>query len=436
MIRLSARGQVQYQLLSLLTFLLVISSASVLLGALYQLPENPLARYMAEAPVLRFAARSLSLTLATGLAAAGIALASDAYPGCFSERGLNVFLRAWTALVIASLLASPIAPPHLLDALNAAGLLALLAYTLSTAARQQRKSPASASRLPIRGIVIFAHSPFLRVWQIGVLLVCLSLLAEPFARADWDRALELFRGHVAYSIAALSVAFWLMTRFSAVERDWAGDGVQIVAGLIFFAGSLISIAPLGLPPWISYSAAVLVVLCYTILGGHVYRALSMRKQDRSLTPQWLAVAALFWLVAGGFLGALSLPAQLNQAMRNTALAAAGDWLMSWALLAVICAFINSVATELRGGNRRVTGYVPLWLVAFGAALSTILQGCRGVVEIYLRDHFALDRAAALALTAPLTQVWLVCMLAVAAGILCFALGFWARLPQIQVERSA
>lgn len=433
MIRLSARGQVQYQLLSLLTFLLVISSASVLLGALYQLPENPLARYMAEAAVLRFAARSLALTLATGLAAAGIALASDAYSGCFSERTLGVFLRAWVALVIASLLASPIAPSHLLDALSAAGLLALLTWTL---VRQQRKSPASARKLPIRGIVIFAHSPFLRVWQIGILLVCLSLLAEPFARADWDRALELFRGHVAYSIAALSVAFWLMTRFSAVERDWAGDGVQIVAGLIFFAGSLISLAPLGLPLWISYSAAVLVVLCYTILGGHVYRALGMRKQDRSLAPHWLAVAALFWLVAGGFLGALSLPAGHNQAMQNTALAAAGDWLMSWALLAVICAFINSVATELRGGNRRVTGYVPLWLVAFGAALSTILQGCRGVVEIYLRDHFALDRAAALALTAPLTQVWLVCMLAVAAGILCFALGFWARLPQIQVERSA
>lgn len=433
MIRLSARGQVQYQFLSLLTLLLVISSASVLLGALYQLPENPLARFMAEAAVLRFAARSLSLTLATGLAAAGIAMASDAYSGSFSERALGVFLRAWVALVIVSLLASPIAPPHLLDALSAVGLLALLARTL---VRQRRKIPASARRLPIRGFVIFADSPFLRVWQIGILLVCLSLLAEPFARADWDRALELFRGHVAYSIAALSVAFWLMTRFSAVERDWADDGVQIVASLIFFAGSLISLAALGLPPWMSYSAAVLVVLCYTILGGHVYRALGMRKQDRSLAPHWLAVAALFWLVAGGFLGALSLPAQLNQAMQQTALAAAGDWLMSWALLAVICAFINSVATELRGGNRRVTGYVPLWLVAFGAALSTILQGCRGVVEIYLRDQFALDSLAALELTAPLTQVWLVCLLAVAAGILCFALGFWARLPQIQVERSA
>lgn len=436
MIRLSARGQVQYQLLSLLTFLLVISSASFLLGALYQLPEPPLARHITEAAVLRFAARSLALTLATGLAAAGIALASDAYPDSFSARTLGVFLRAWVALVIVSLLASPIAPPHLLDALSAVGLLALLARTLSASARQQRKSPASVSRLPIRDFVIFAHSPFLRVWQIGILLVCLSLLAEPLAYSAWDRALELFRGHVAYSIAALSVTFWLMTRFSAVERDWAGDGVQIVTFLIFFAGSLISLAALGLPPWISYSAAALVVLCYTILGGHVYRALGMRKQDRSLAPHWLAVAALFWLAAGGFLGALSLPAQLNQAMQNTALAAAGDWLMSWALLAVICAFINSVATELRGGNRRVTGYVPLWLVAFGAALSTILQGCRGVLEIYLRDQFALDSRAVLELTAPLTQVWLICLLAVAAGIICFALGFWARLPQIQVERSA
>ena len=88
----------------------------------------------------------------------------------------------------------------------------------------------------------------------------------------------------------------------------------------------------------------------------------------SLAPHWTAVATLFWLAAGGFLGALSLQAGLNQAQQDTALQAAQDWIMSWALLAHLCAYLNSVATELRGGNRRVTGYAPLWLIAFGAGI--------------------------------------------------------------------
>ena len=278
-----------------------------------------------------------------------------------------------------------------------------------------------------------ADSAFLRVWQAGMLLACVSLLAKPFASSPWDRVLELFQWHVAYAVAALSVAFWLMTRFSTVTREWAQDGVKIVASLIFLGGSLISTAPLGLPPLIGIGATALIVLCYTILAGHAYRALSMRNAGRSLAPHWTAVAALFWLVAGGFLGAISLHAGVNSAMQGTALSAAQGWIMSWALLAILCAYLNSVAAELRGGNSRVTGYVPLWLIAFGAGLSTIVQACRGVVEIYLRDSFALGPARILEMTVPLTQIWIICLLAVAIGIMTLALGFWARRPKIQVE---
>ena len=409
MIRLSLRGKIQYQFLSLIVLLLLLTSVGFLLEALFQLPGNPLALHFDAEAVNRFGARCLSLTLATGLAAASVSMASDS----LSARRLQVFQRAWIALIIVTLIASPFVGVSLLDALSALGLLALLALTYKGK----------------------AVSAFMRVWQAGVLLVCASALAKLFASAPWDRVLDLFQLYVAYSIAALSVAFWLMTRFSAVERDWAQAGLKIVAVLIFLAGSLISIAPLGLPPVISVSAGPLVVLCYTILSGHAYRALSLRDNDRSLAPHWTAVATLFWLAAGGFLGALSLQAGLNQALQDTALLAAQDWIMSWALLAHLCAYLNSVATELRGGNRRVTGYAPLWLIAFGAGLSTIVQGCRGVVEIYLRDSFALDRASALELTAPLTQLWLICLLAVAIGIVIFALGFWARRPKIQVETA-
>ena len=411
MIRLSARGKIQYQFLSLLVQLLILSSAAFLLAALLQLPGNPLALHfdeelLREQALSRFSARCLSLTILTGLVAAGLAMAADAH----SARALNCFRRAWSALMLVTLVASPFVRPSLLDALSALGILAALAFSLGGK----------------------EASTFLRVWQTGMFFACASSLAISSASAPWGTALALFQLYAAYGIAALSLAFWLMAGFSAVERAWARDGLKIVAGLIFLAGSLISIAPLGLPPMISASAAPLLVICYTILGGHVYRALGMRNHERSLAPHWLALATLFWLAAGGFLGAISLHSQLNQAMQNTALQAAQTWMMSWALLAINCAYLNNAATALRGGNRRVTGYMPLWLVAFGVALSTIVQGCRGVLEIYLRDSFALDRATALQMTAPLTQVWLICLLAVAIGILIFALGFWARRPKIQV----
>ncbi|MDE2859094.1 MAG: hypothetical protein OXN94_14715 [Chloroflexota bacterium] len=405
MIRLSPRGKIQYQFLSLIVLLLLLYSLSFLLEALFQLPDNPLALHFDAETVKGFSARCLSLLILTGLVGAGITMAS------FPERVLQVFLRSWIALIIVTLIASPFLRVSFLDALTAMGLLALLALTRSGK----------------------EDSAFTRVWQAGLLLVCASSLAKPFASSPWDKVLDLYQWHVAYAVAALSVAFWLMTRFSTVTREWAQDGVKIVAALIFLGGSLISIAPLGLPPVIGISAAPLIVLCYTIQAGHAYRALSMRNNDMSLAPHWTAVATLFWLVAGGFLGAISLQAGLNSAMQGTALSEAQGWIMSWALLAILCAYLNSAAAELRGGNSRVTGYAPLWLIAFGAGLSTTVQGCRGVVEIYLRDSFALERARILAMTAPLTQIWILCLLAVAIGIMTFALGFWARRPKIQVD---
>lgn len=407
MIRLSRRGKIQYQFLSLIVLLLMLYSACFLLDALFQLPANPLALHFGEETIKRVSARCLSLLTLTGLVGAGLTMATDSY----SERMLQFFQRAWIALIIATMIASPFLRVGLLDTLSAIGLLALLALTFSA-------NDVSA---------------FLRVWQAGMLLVCASFLAMPFAGAPWDKILDLFQWHVAYSIAALGAAFWLMTRFSSVERDWAKDGVKIVAVLLFLSGSLISIAPLGLPPLVSVSATPVVALSYMILASHACRALGLRNNDMSLAPHWTAVATLFFLVAGGFLGAISLYANVNHAMRDTALAEAQHWLTSWAILAILCACLNSVATELRGGNRRVTGYAPLWLVAFGVALSTIVQGCRGVVEIYLRDGFSLERARIIEMTAPLTQIWIICLLAVAIGIMTLALGFWARRPKIQVD---
>ena len=265
-----------------------------------------------------------------------------------------------------------------------------------------------------------------------MLLVSLCLLAAPLAQGRWAEALWLFRLHAAYGIVSVSILFWLMRRFSAVESAWIDDGARIVAALVFLGGSLISIAPLGFPPIISLSAAPLIMLSHMILAGHAYRALSQRTADASLAPHWIALATLFWLIGGGFLGAIGSQSGLHQALRGTSLADARSWLMIWIHVSVALAFVNSSAGELRGDNRRATGYVPFWLAGFGVALSTIVGAGRGLVEIYLREVTTLDAAALPELLLPLTALWMICLLAVGCGILTYALGYRARRPRIKV----
>ena len=179
----------------------------------------------------------------------------------------------------------------------------------------------------------------------------------------------------------------------------------------------------------------MIPLCYVILAGHSYRALSSRNENASLAPHWVAAATVFWLVGGGFLGALSIQPGISEATRGTDLAAAQDWLAGWVLLAIALAFVNESATALRGDNRRVTGFLPLWLITFGAGLAAISLACRGVVQFYLRDVAAVEEAAQAELLLPLTTVWIICLLAVAAGIVIYALGFWLRRSPVRVVGS-
>ena len=247
--------------------------------------------------------------------------------------------------------------------------------------------------------------------------------------------LRAFQLQVAYPIAGLSVMLWLMRRYSRVEAEWAADGLRITALLVFLAGGLISLGRLGLPAVVSAGATAIIPLAYIILAGHSYRTLSSRNENASLAPHWIAAATLFWLVGGGFLGALSIQPAIGEAMRATDLVQAQDWLARWVLLAIVLAFVNEGASSLRGDNRRVTGYVPLWLVAFGAGLATVTQACRGVVQIYLRDVAAAEATALPELLLPLTAVWIICLLAVAGGIVIYSLGFWLRRQRIVVAEG-
>ena len=407
MIRLSPRGVAIYQLLSLIVMLLALYAIGFLSSAIYQLPSHPLAGLLEASGIVRFSERIFKLTVLSGFLTAGIMMAGER----LSVRTVIWSRRVWTALVAVSALVSPFGLSEALDIATSVALLLLLAASVAEG----------------------AASAFIRVWQIGLLLAAISLPLAHFAENLVSEAMHTFGIQVAYPIAGLAVVFWLMRRFSNVEREWAQDGARIVAALVFLAGSLISLGRLGLPSIISLSATPLIPLCFIILAGHSYRALSSRNDNASLAPHWIAVATLFWLVGGGFLGAIGMQPAINKAIRGSDLVTAQEWLAGWVALAIVLAFVNEAATSLRGDNRRVTGYVPLWLITFGVGLASVTQACRGVVQIYLRDVSAVEASAMAEHLLPLTVVWVICLLAVAAGIASYALGFWIRRPDIRVE---
>ena len=398
MIRLSPRGKIMYQMLNQVVLLLLLYAIGFLLTALFQHPAIALPPFLTETSIRAFTDQLLKLTILTGFLAAGIAMHPTGPP------------RVWGALVITAVLLSPFEISLMLDTAVAIFLLAYLGWSLF-------QGPSSACR---------------QVWQIGILLIALCLLAGHLADPNWAAVIHRFQLHVAYGLCGISVCFWLMTRWSRVPDEWARDGVRIVAALLGIAGGFISIAPLGLPVPLIVIATPLIPLCHFILAGHSYRALSQRNADASLSPHWIALAALYWLMGGGLLGIIELylrgkPGHLADARQD---------LLAWVMLAIVLGCVNFSAAELRGGNRRVTGYIPFWLVAFGVGLAAVLQICRGAVELYLREVFALDALDIAALLLPLTMLWMICLLAVAVGIIIYALGFWTRRPQIVVSERA
>lgn len=407
LIQLSKRGKSIYQLLSLTVILLLLYAIGFMLTALGTLSTPTVVGAPAYAALQAFTAYSFDLLIFTGLVGAGIMQSGD----CLHESAVQRWRQIWTGIVAVILLASPIAPPAILDSALALFLLLTLLWIGRGGAR----------------------STYPRVWQWGMFLTLASLtvvhLADGIA-ADVARA---FQTHGAFALCAVSLLFWLMTRFSRVDEGWARAGARIVAVLVFLGGSLISLGRAGLPIAVSLGAAPLLLLCYCVLASHSYRALSKRNENASLAPHWIALATLLWLFSAGFFGVLSIQPAIAEAMRGSGMAAAGAWLADWAVLAVILAFVNEAASSLLGGNQRVTGYVPFWLISFGLALSGMAQICRGVVQIYLRKVSGLEPAADLLL--PISIVWIICLAAVAAGCAIYALGFWLRRPTIRVREG-
>ena len=401
MIQLSPRGSVIYQLLNLTVLLLLVFGLSLALSAVMRLQAE--ASGIAIDPAIpRFSQHAFTLLLVTSLISAGIAMADDA----LSANAIRRSLQVWRVLALMTLLASPFIAAELLDAGLALALLIGLA--------------GSARSLP--------GTSFTRLWQIGAFLLALSLIAPQFAP---EMAAQALRVHVAYPLCALCLAFWLMPRLSSLTRQSAEASLGIAAAFLCLAGGLFVVGQLDLPDIFAALALPLVVISTILVANHMARALRLGNENQSLARHWLALATLCWL-ASGLLSALRMPAGVNPALHGADLAAAHDWLAQCMALAAALAFVNETATSLRGDNRRVTGYAPLWLVSFGIGFSFIAQLSRGVAQLALRNDAVTATLSEAQLLLPITLIWFVFQLMVAAGMVAYALAYFLRLARIRV----
>lgn len=396
MIRLTSAGKTIYHLMSLIVILLLLYAIVMLLSELQSLPIPTLLSGISidSENVTNFL---FQLIILTGLIVGGLMMSLDR----IHHQHLQWVYRVWIAIVMISIIGTALLNSPLFDLLPIVGLVAFLSLTLKSEA-----------------------SRFLRVWQIGFVLIIVSLLA----RNAIETSAIIFQTHVAYGITAVSITFWLMTRWSNVHDEWVNDGLVIVSGLVAMSGLLISLGSFNMSS--GYGLVIfLIAPCFIILAGHHYRALRDRNQDMSLSAHWIALATAYWLLAG-FMGVLSVQSGIQTLMINTGLAEAQILLIQTVMLLIVLGLVNYVAPYLRGENRRVTGFIPLWLIGFGQGFVILMMGSAGVVEIYLRNFAGLDNPMIDGLLLPLTIITLFCQIGVAFGIIIYALGFVARRPKI------
>jgi len=393
-VKLTPSAKQVYNLLSLTVILLLLTMTCQLLGDLQRLAIPSIFR---DFPV-RF--DELSTRLSDGLVLTGFV--TGGVMMCLERIHAKHFRRViwlWMGCLVIGVMVS--------SGVLAVGLLGFLALTYN---RQNR-------------------SRYLAVWQAGIALIILLL---PLVAITDNTTLSLCLTHVAYGMTGVSITFWLMSCWSKVRAQWLHDGIGSVAGAVGVAGTLISLSQLPLPAVVGGVAGVIIAPCYAILGGHHYRALRDRTHDMSLSPHWIAMATVFWLSVGA-IGILSSQAGIRDMMRDTYLEIAQHDLIQWTLVMVVLALVNYTAAYLRGENRRVTGYIPLWLIGFGVAFSTIATLCAGVLDIYLSEFVGIEQAFVGGLLLPVVSLRIICLTGVAVGVVIYALGFVARRPKIVMD---
>lgn len=222
------------------------------------------------------------------------------------------------------------------------------------------------------------------------------------------------RVFIGYGLWGIGLIFWLMRRFSGVSDGWIKTGVMSCAGLTVLAGGLISLSA-----WIgSFPAAIVAPICAVVVAAHVHRAVIEPNRWRTLAAYWCSLAAVGYIVAYGLLSPLALLLPDSYAVQQFS-----AYLF---LTAITLGTINQTVAEMQWHNRRITGLLPYWCIAFGWLMSIVLALLLHTAEQYLTTYAQLDAASLNAAVQPLHTGLTVSSVLLAAGFLLYAVGFYVR----------
>ncbi len=327
------------------------------------------------------------------------------------------------------------ARPLLSVALLIDGLLAILTLTAGVLG-QLPSQPLSAAPALVVALVLIDTLPRIRrwtaiplVWSIGISIgaICPLLALIPLSDVRTTAALDsLARGvqvHVGWTLAALALASFLIRRLSTVSTLWAELSLRTLAVLLALAGALLSLAALG------GIGALLVLLIYLITASHHYLPLAHRSATDTLAAHWLALGIVLLLIGVGMIGAIQIAPAIRHATTGTWLSALPEQAALGAIMAIILGTINQIAAELRADQRRITGLMPFWLVAFSLIGGVLLLAGIGLVQVYVERLVGVGWLEAETLLAPLYTLWAGVSVLLPGGLIIYGFLFLLRNPQ-------
>lgn len=442
---LTQTKRIVYGMFGQVVLLLVLYAAVMLLTAVKFLPADPLADTFTYGQAAALGSIVFQMALLTGLIAAGIYMVAEIRPDgqLTHEAALRQAYRAWTLVVILAVAAgitSQTEGRHLLELpplLDVAVIVLPVIFVVLVGRSMDFGSLATHIELrPTDGTGRTLWNGFVLVWSGGMLLsaLCSGIGLIPAADFIQDRVLRTLavnlNVNVALVLAAAGIGFWLMTRFSNVTPAWAEAGVYHVGGMLALAGCLVSAAPvLHLPGVLNAAGGItffLAPLLYMMFAAHSYRALSDQHPTRTLAAHWYTLALVLLFAGVGVLGGVTSLPGIQRMIQGTRLTDLQTSLTLFGVMAMILALINQAAAEMRGQNRRITGLLPFWLVAFGLVGGSLALAFAGVVQVYMERLLSIGYLDTQAALLPLYVLWLLCLFLVAAGMAIYALGFRAR----------
>lgn len=436
----SGRAQrIAYGLAAHAVILLILYAAAELVSGVKFVGADPLATSLPYTQTRGLANILLHFSLISGLLAGGIYAAADLRQDgrVAAEGALLLVYRAWT-LIVAAALASGIlelfegrSGLELLPVFDLATLIvlaAVLGIVLLTARGQKG----------LEGLAL--------VWSAGIgavgLGIALGLL--PAGHYVDDRLLRaLAIGlpiQLGFPMAAAALALWLLHRVSNITPLWAGRALHVTGGWIALGGAALILPSLSiLHPEAAVlrgaAGVIMAPLAFGIVGAHFYRALADRNPSATLSAHWVALGIILWLGGAALGGLLALPAVQSYAA-GTRLIDAQNALMLTGSVAFVLGMINQMGAELRAENARITGLLPFWLYAAGALGSGAMLCLVGTVQVYLERAVRMPYLEVQVLMTLLHVLWVSALLALAAGVGVYAVGFWARRPQLRDEPQA